>query len=473
METTKTSPMKRLRAVLVALSVAVPASSSFAVLTVAICGHSEYECQSRPDALNETFGKPDTAVTPGMGGGEQVEVTNGENSERVPTTNDPAKQPAAPDAPASIAPTSRTEYSVSGWETTKGAACAVYVGQQPSSGTGGCGNAIPKTYTYAITSTDPACVYTTTITQEGGGVCATGSSTVGYSTRVVTSCPPGYTLSGGNCGLTDARAAVPDNKVDYPRTGNTLSEPATTDADTSIHITNESIGRMVNGTYQRSGKSPSGNPAHLEVRPTSDGGSRIVYTESQDNTVKQTTAVVGSDGTVKEVYRNTGSGTVYISPSTGTATVGASGVTNPGTGGSGSGTMAGLGAAGSGSGSGTGGATGADVANAAKSITDKLSEGTAPGLNAGDLNGAKNALENMTTPDVGYSGWFPSLTPGSAVSCSGIEFRGAVNVGPAAGLDSTTELNICPYLDVARQILGYLFGIGAVIYIWRKFVGAT
>ena len=87
-----------------------------------------------------------------------------------------------------------------------------------------------------------------------------------------------------------------------------------------------------------------------------------------------------------------------------------------------------------------------------------------------DLNKQKDLVENITSPDVGFN-WLPSLLPGDAVACHAIEFRGAVNVGEV-NLDSTTQLDLCPYLEIVRNILGWLFGVASVIYIWRRFAGA-
>ncbi|MDL1889323.1 hypothetical protein FBQ96_07035 [Nitrospirales bacterium NOB] len=87
-----------------------------------------------------------------------------------------------------------------------------------------------------------------------------------------------------------------------------------------------------------------------------------------------------------------------------------------------------------------------------------------------DLNKQKDLVENITPPDIGFS-WLPSLLPGDAIACHAIEFRGAVNVGEV-NFDSTTQLDLCPYLDIVRNILGWLFGVASVIYIWRRFAGA-
>jgi len=87
-----------------------------------------------------------------------------------------------------------------------------------------------------------------------------------------------------------------------------------------------------------------------------------------------------------------------------------------------------------------------------------------------DLNRQKDLIENIEPPSIGF-GWLPSLLPGDAVACHPLEFRGAVNVGEV-NLDSTTQLDLCPYLEIARNIMGWLFGVVSIIYIWRRFAGA-
>lgn len=83
----------------------------------------------------------------------------------------------------------------------------------------------------------------------------------------------------------------------------------------------------------------------------------------------------------------------------------------------------------------------------------------------------KNQIESILDPEISWN-WLPSLLPGSPVQCHGIEFRGQITSGPAAGLDSTASLDLCPYFEYVRMFLGWLFGIGATIYTWRRFIGA-
>ncbi len=86
------------------------------------------------------------------------------------------------------------------------------------------------------------------------------------------------------------------------------------------------------------------------------------------------------------------------------------------------------------------------------------------------LDTLKTGVENSKDilPGINTS-WLPSLLPGSTTSCDVIPISFTISSGPAAGLSGAENLDICPHLDVIRQILGYLFGISAVFYIWRSF----
>jgi len=88
-----------------------------------------------------------------------------------------------------------------------------------------------------------------------------------------------------------------------------------------------------------------------------------------------------------------------------------------------------------------------------------------------DFDAPKNAILNITDPLISWRDWLPSLLPGSPTACHPIEFRGKISIGPAAGLDSTTELDICWLFDYIRMFLGFIFGVATIIYIWRSIMG--
>jgi hypothetical protein len=69
--------------------------------------------------------------------------------------------------------------------------------------------------------------------------------------------------------------------------------------------------------------------------------------------------------------------------------------------------------------------------------------------------------------NVGTS-WMPSLLPGTAVGCEPIPFVGAIDVGPAAGLNSTFGLDICSQLGTIRALIGWLLNLFGVIYAFMR-----
>jgi hypothetical protein len=82
-----------------------------------------------------------------------------------------------------------------------------------------------------------------------------------------------------------------------------------------------------------------------------------------------------------------------------------------------------------------------------------------------------DAIGSVESLDIDTS-IIPSLVPGPAVGCRPIPlnltFRGWLS-----GLSINQGIDICPHLDVVRSIFAYLFGISAVIYIWRRFSHAN
>lgn len=89
-----------------------------------------------------------------------------------------------------------------------------------------------------------------------------------------------------------------------------------------------------------------------------------------------------------------------------------------------------------------------------------------------DLNVQKTKIEEITDPGF-VASLVPNLTPGSPMACRPLEFRGKVDSGPAAGLDSTASFDICWVFGIGRSVLGYLFWLGGVLYVWRRFTGGS
>jgi hypothetical protein len=82
-----------------------------------------------------------------------------------------------------------------------------------------------------------------------------------------------------------------------------------------------------------------------------------------------------------------------------------------------------------------------------------------------------NAVGNVDGLDMSIS-FLPGLLPGNPVPCKPIPFNLTFR-RPLIGITVSDGIDICPYLDVVRDIFSYLFGLGAVIYIWRRFSRAN
>ncbi len=316
-----------------------------------------------------------------------------------------------------------------------------------------------------------ACYYT-------GG---TGSpKTISYP--VLVRCPPGYSQGATECTLLDARKATDDKQLDFHRTGTTLAPYASEYPSNMTAFLSQQTISSVNDTVYISGLDGD-IPTRFRVTARPDGGSIIgVEQQKTDGSggsyLRETTVGVAPNGTVESVAA-TNQNKQLVADASGTQltpqTVSAPTYSPVPT-----------------SGTGQAASFPNDYARmgesmlAAQKVVDKLDTalkvddtgfigkymGPAGSAHDQQMGQQKSLIEGMETPGITWADWMPSLLPGSAVACHPIEFRGAVNVGPAAGLDSTTYLDLCPYLELARQILGWLFGVGSVIYIWRRFAGA-
>lgn len=120
-----------------------------------------------------------------------------------------------------------------------------------------------------------------------------------------------------------------------------------------------------------------------------------------------------------------------------------------------------------------------EAASAAASIVNALdapsiSSIARPGANKDipDFETAKKKIDDLPSPDLDWSSLLPHISPGDVVACHPITFEATVNVGPAAGLSSSSDLDLCWIFEIVRNILGWLFGVVTVIYIWRTFTGS-
>jgi len=368
-----------------------------------------------------------------------------QNAIRIPLGPDPSQEPPAPAAPPTASPT----------------------GGLVAPADKICGRAYSGSTSYGFTEACSLCMVNWG--QYPNKICIRIDDLNVYYDAANTqgTCPDGYTGSGGNCTLQNARRVTDDKTCDILvssgqfATANDMNCPATANGTKLTPMIRD-------GKTIAYGKNSNGDPIMWEVTPSATKYTIKQHTQTQTATQTQVQTT-----------------TVTVDPQTKTVT-NVETQTSPGS---------------------IGSPTDASVPTTAPTTTttnaptisqnvDKPIDTLVCGLpgtpdcsinDAGfanpytppststydaDLNSQKNKIETFESPSITWADWFPSLMPGASVACHGIEFRGAINVGPAAGLDSTTSLDICPYLDIVRQILGWLFGVGSAIYIWRRFIGA-
>lgn len=86
-----------------------------------------------------------------------------------------------------------------------------------------------------------------------------------------------------------------------------------------------------------------------------------------------------------------------------------------------------------------------------------------------DFDTGKKVMTDWVDPSLSWSDFLPKLTPGAYAACHPLEFRGQVQ---QYGLDATTQLDICWFFEYIRMFLGYLFGLSAMVYIFRTFTSS-
>lgn len=124
-----------------------------------------------------------------------------------------------------------------------------------------------------------------------------------------------------------------------------------------------------------------------------------------------------------------------------------------------------------------------EAAAAALPLANKLDQLHADMTGSGTLdsstpiNGAVASLDQHKTnieglpssvPAVDYS-WLPSLMPGTVQACQPLPLDYSFNHGLLSGLSGVGNIDICDKLDLVRQILGYIFGVFTVFFIYRRF----
>lgn len=389
------------------------------------------------------------------------------NASRVPLSDKPESVPPAPAAAPTVTPTSGYSWNVtSGCNAgasgtglpTQQAAMDAYVASVNS--LSACtGNGV---YTYS--SCSPTTMKWTT--QSSSSSCY---SPTGVSWGQDTTCSPGYTLSAGSCVLSNPREVTPDKKCDLALSNGAFGYASDMDcpgSGTSIdHSKAVPVIRGDGKTITIAGVDSLNRPVVIDVTRSADNTQTQVRQSVQtaSNVQTTTTTVSNATRTITSVETQTAPGQITIpqtSPSTST----------------GSGTQAdtptvqtdptkppvvetcGL----------PGkpacvvddtGFTGKDAF-----LTPKLSD-IATAQDA-MKTGVENSKDVLPTVD---SSWLPSLMPGSAVACKPVPYQAKISHGPLSGFDHTENLDICPQLDIVRQILGYLMFVVTVWRVWRIF----
>jgi len=442
----------RLFAVIFGMVVIVSPAKAFVVAAPFVLTSSGTAIQVTAGSLASLFGSLLMALTIANDNGEEI---------RLPVSDDPGVATAmpAPAAPATATPQQGGTWVNSYYSQCNGGASADAV------------------ESCMVQSARNACVgngYTLTQCQTSypDGYFA-GSATFQASGTVT--CSAGYVLSGSSCILQNARVVTPDDKCDlqFSGTGAGSKYMYFDDVDCPGGATVDN-GAFVPGlrsdgrTAFVSGKDAAGNPILIEVLVSDDGATTYVrhYTQTQTatETQVQTTQLTIDRATsrVRDVSTSTDPG--HITQPT-TNTLPTSTTTSP---------------------------TATDTPTVQKeaqkvevetcglpgkpacNVDDSGFPAEAPPLNVpdADLNVQKDKMESIVDPGFAAS-MVPSLLPGTATACHPLELRGAVNVGPAAGLDSTATLDICWMFEIGRAVLGYLFWLCGVLYVWRRFTGSN
>lgn len=139
------------------------------------------------------------------------------------------------------------------------------------------------------------------------------------------SCENGYTLSSGSCSLSNARAAVPDNKQDFVRSGTGLAAYAGDDAAADIKTT-VSTTAYANDTITAHGTDEAGSPRTVSVQALNTGGSLVkIQTQKVDangNSYLETrTLTVSQAGVVSSGTNTATAQNLVLSPTNNTFTL--------------------------------------------------------------------------------------------------------------------------------------------------------
>jgi hypothetical protein len=122
-----------------------------------------------------------------------------------------------------------------------------------------------------------------------------------------------------------------------------------------------------------------------------------------------------------------------------------------------------------------------EAAGAAQTITNKLDSITSGFSDTGTpkIGDATTAIDNRlkqlndmptaAAPAIDLS-WLPSLLPGEPTLCRPIVMDMHFTSGQMSGISGSGEVDICDYLDIIRQIFGWIFAMTAIAHIFYVFV---
>lgn len=410
---------------------------------------------------------------------EIEDATSGEKV-RVPVSDKPGDQPPQPTAPPTGA--------------ASGVYSAVYLGYTATgaSESEACGNAkalyplseaelctISGAKQVAAMPAGGQCRYRQVLCSDGTDL---GTVDAGPVTLISTACGSGYTNVSGVCTLSNARQAQADGKRDVGSSGGAYAPLP--DVDYPPNEGGTVNGEKIQPLFRNNGKivhvpgkDSQGRPVLVEVERNADNTLTYVRHYVQDDyggqtVVTETEATIDtSTSTVTNISAKTTPGSLS-SPGTATVPQTTTAAPDPTT-------------------SPTPTTTGTQVqpekpqeitvntcgmpGQPKCQIDDSAFAGSVPTITVSDadLNAQKNAIDAVKDLEPGFTAnLVPALLPGTAASCTPLQFRGAANAGGLA-LDSTAELDICWAFEIIRAVAGYLAWLVGVIYVWRRFTGSN